>query len=111
MGLLRGDTSTWPDRTFYREIIEQRDGPALDVGCGTGRLTIDFLEAGLDVDGVDNSPEMLAICRAKSAAAGVDVSDRLFQQEMDQLARRGLYRHHLRAVVVVSVADRPIGFG
>ncbi len=84
--LLRGDTSAWPDGPFYREIIEQRDGPALDVGCGTGRLTLDFLEAGLDVDGVDNSPEMLAICRAKAAAAGVDVRGRLFQQEMDALA-------------------------
>ena len=84
--LLRGDYSAWPDRPFYRHIIEQRHGPALDVGCGTGRLTLDYLRAGLDVDGVDNSPEMLAICRAKGAAAGIDLSDRLFQQEMDQLA-------------------------
>jgi len=84
--LLRGDTSAWPDRAFYRTIIEQRDGPALDVGCGTGRLMLDYLGAGLDVDGVDNSPEMLVICRHKAAAAGLDVSGRLFQQEMDQLA-------------------------
>ena len=58
--LLRGDTSVWPDRPFYRAIIEQRDGPALDVGCGTGRLLLDYLQSGLDVDGIDNSPEMLA---------------------------------------------------
>lgn len=83
--LLRGDYSAWPDRPFYRSIIEKHDGPALDVGCGTGRLTLDYLQAGLNVDGVDNSPEMLAICRAKAAVAGVDVSGRLFQQEMDQL--------------------------
>jgi SAM-dependent methyltransferase len=84
--LLRGDYSAWPDRAFYRSILEQREGPALDVGCGTGRLTLDYLQAGLDVDGVDNSPEMLALCRAKAAAAGLDVTGRLFQQEMDQLA-------------------------
>jgi SAM-dependent methyltransferase len=59
--LLRGDTSGWPDRAFYRSFIEQRGGAALDVGCGTGRLLLDYLQAGLDVDGVDNSPEMLAI--------------------------------------------------
>jgi ubiquinone/menaquinone biosynthesis C-methylase UbiE len=84
--LLRGDSSAWPDRAFYRAIIEQRDGPALDVGCGTGRLILDYLQAGLDVDGVDNSPEMLAICREKAAASGVDVDGRLFEQEMDRLA-------------------------
>ncbi|HEY2660587.1 MAG TPA: class I SAM-dependent methyltransferase [Caulobacteraceae bacterium] len=84
--LLRGDYADWPDRPFYRALIEQRPGPALDVGCGTGRLTLDYLAAGLDVDGVDNSPEMLAICRAKAAAAGVDVTGRLFAQEMDALA-------------------------
>jgi SAM-dependent methyltransferase len=84
--LLRGDTTTWPDRSFYRTVVEQRGGPALDIGCGTGRLLLDYLAAGFDIDGVDNSPEMLAICREKAAVAGIDVSERLFLQEMDQLA-------------------------
>jgi SAM-dependent methyltransferase len=84
--LLRGDYSTWPDRPFYRTIIERQGGPALDVGCGTGRLILDYLGAGLDVDGVDNSPEMLALCRAKAAGLGIDVEGRLFEQEMHELA-------------------------
>jgi len=83
--LLRGDYSAWPDRPFYRAIIESQAGPALDVGCGTGRLTLDYLAAGLDVDGVDNSPEMLAICREKADALGVDVEGRLFEQGVDTL--------------------------
>jgi SAM-dependent methyltransferase len=83
--LLRGDTSGWPDRPFYREVIERQPGPALDVGCGTGRLLLDYLAAGLDVDGVDNSPEMLAICRGKAEAAGIDVSGRLHEQRMESL--------------------------
>ena len=89
--LLRGDTSAWPDRAFYRTIIELGRGPALDVGCGTGRLLLDYLAAGFDVDGVDNSPEMLELCRAKAAAAGTDVNGRLFEQEMDKLALRRRY--------------------
>jgi SAM-dependent methyltransferase len=84
--LLRGDTSEWPDRAFYRALIEQGGGPVLDVGCGTGRLLLDYLAAGLDVDGVDNSPEMLALCRAKAAAANIDVASHLFEQEMATLA-------------------------
>ena len=83
--LLRGDTSTWPDRSFYRTIAELGRGPALDVGCGTGRLLLDYLKAGFDVDGVDNSPEMLRLCRDKAAATGIDVAQRLFRQEMNEL--------------------------
>ncbi len=83
--LLRGDYSTWPDRPFYRAIIQGRGGAALDVGCGTGRHLLDYLADGLDIDGVDNSPEMLAICRAKAAAAGAAVDGRLHLQDMDRL--------------------------
>lgn len=83
--LLRGDYAAWPDRPFYRTIIERHGEPALDVGCGTGRLTLDYLAGGLDVDGVDNSPEMLAICREKAAALDIDVRGRLFEQEMEKL--------------------------
>jgi SAM-dependent methyltransferase len=90
--LLRGDYSAWPDRPFYRSIIERAGQPALDVGCGTGRLVLDYLAAGIDVDGVDNSPEMLALCRATGAAVGVDVSGRLFEQSMQQLEMSRRYR-------------------
>lgn len=84
--LLRGDTSAWPDVAFYRQLIELGRGPALDVGCGTGRLLLDYLRAGLDVDGVDNSPEMLGLCREKAISAGLDIGNRLFEQNMENLA-------------------------
>ena len=84
--LLRGDYSAWPDRPFYRALIEQQGGPALDVGCGTGRLMLDYLAAGLDIDGVDNSPDMLALCRAKAAEMGIEVEHRLSQQQMETLS-------------------------
>jgi ubiquinone/menaquinone biosynthesis C-methylase UbiE len=61
--LLRGDTSNWGDRAFYRDIIRASGQPALDIGCGTGRLLLDYLADGIDIDGVDVSPEMLDICR------------------------------------------------
>jgi len=69
--LLRGDTSQWPDRFFFKEVILSSGQPALDVGCGTGRLLLDYLAEGIDIDGVDNSQEMLEICREKAGKLGL----------------------------------------
>ena len=82
--LLRGDTSDWPDRSFYRTIILNDGEPALDVGCGTGRLLLDYLSEGLDVDGVEISPEMLKICMEK--ARGMGLNPTLYQQGIESLA-------------------------
>lgn len=79
----RGDTSTWSDRFFYREAIQRYGQPVLDVGCGTGRLLLDFMGDGVDIDGVDNSPEMLALCRQKAQQLGLE--PRLYQQQMEEL--------------------------
>lgn len=81
--VLRGDTSQWPDRSFYREAIARYGEPVLDVGCGTGRLLLDYAARGIDIDGVDNSPEMLALCQARIDAEGLGVS--LYEQYMEEL--------------------------
>src|SRR5260370_31628698 len=81
--LLRGDTSSWPDRFFYRDLIVRYGQPVLDVGCGTGRLLLDYLAQGIDIDGVDVSPEMLAICAEKERQLGLH--PRLFEQTMQQI--------------------------
>lgn len=88
--VLRGDTSQWPDRAFYLEIIRQHGDPALDIGCATGRLLLDYLQHGIDIDGVDNSPEVLEICRQKAAAIGL--SPALYTQHMEALALPRRYR-------------------
>lgn len=88
--LLRGDTSGWSDRFFYLELIRRHGQPALDVGCGTGRLLLDYLAQGIDIDGVDNSPEMLALCRAKAARLGLTA--RVYEQSMETLALPRAYR-------------------
>jgi len=43
-------------------------GPALEFGVGTGRLAVPLAERGVEVVGVDISPEMLAKLTEKSAA-------------------------------------------
>lgn len=81
--LLRGDTSSFPDRHFFRKIIQDNGQPALDVGCGTGRLLLEYLADGFDVDGVDVSPEMLEICRQK--AEKLSLAPKLYAQPMELL--------------------------
>ena len=68
---IRGDSSNWTDTAFYREIIRDNGEPALDVGCGTGRILLQFLEDGMDVEGLDNAPEMLDICERDAAGRGL----------------------------------------
>lgn len=87
---LRGDTSHWEDKPFYRTLIDHYGQPVLDVGCGTGRLLLDYLADGLDVDGVDNSPEMLALCHEKAQARGLAPS--LYEQWMEMLDLPRQYR-------------------
>lgn len=88
--LLRGDTSHWPDVPFFRDLIHQYGQPALDVGCGTGRLMLDYMAEGIDIDGMDNSPEMLAICQAKAAERGLRPN--LYEQTMETLDLPRRYR-------------------
>ena len=88
--VLRGDTSDWPDRAFYLEVARKSGQPVLDVGCGTGRLLLDYLLQGIDIDGVDNSPEMLALCRQKARTLGL--SPVLNEQYLETLALPRQYR-------------------
>jgi SAM-dependent methyltransferase len=88
--VLRGDTSQWADRFFYLDLIGRFGQPVLDMGCGTGRLLLDYLSQGIDIDGVDNSPEMLAICQRKARKLGLQPV--LHQQYMEALALPRLYR-------------------
>lgn len=68
---------------YFQRFIERDGQPALDVGCGTGRLLLPYLREGLDVDGCDVSADMIAGCREKAAREGL--SPTLFVQAMHAL--------------------------
>ena len=67
------ELSDFDDYAFYRLLIESNPGPILDLGCGTGRILVPLAEEGLDVIGLDASPEMLAICRKKLGSGSENV--------------------------------------
>lgn len=88
--LFVGQATYWEDTFFFQEIILRHGQPALEVGCGTGRLLLNYLADGIDIDGVDNSPEMLAICRQKAAQKNLQPA--LFRQSMEKLTLPRRYR-------------------
>jgi len=75
---------------YFRRFVETDGQPALDVGCGTGRLLLPLLRAGLDVDGCDVSSDMIAACRAKAELDGL--SPNLYVQPMHELEPPRTYR-------------------
>jgi SAM-dependent methyltransferase len=68
---------------YFQKFIENDGRPALDVACGTGRLLVPYLRAGLDVAGCDVSADMIALCREKAEREGF--SPNLFVQPMHEL--------------------------
>jgi len=71
------------DRQFFTELIQHQGGNCLDVGCGTGRTLVPLAEAGIEVEGIDPAPEMLAICQQKLDAASARAT--LHQSTMQEL--------------------------
>jgi SAM-dependent methyltransferase len=79
-----------PEISYFQKFIEDDGQPALDLACGTGRLLVPYLRAGLDVDGCDISSDMLALCRERAEAQGL--SPTLFAQPMHELELPRRYR-------------------
>src|SRR3989442_4819672 len=47
------------DVPFWRRIARGADGRVLELGCGTGRVSLPLAKAGVDLLGVDRSARML----------------------------------------------------
>jgi len=69
---------------FYRSVIGESPGPALEAMCGSGRFLVPLMELGMAVDGVDASPHMLEACRQRAKRRGV--APRLYEQFLGQLS-------------------------
>jgi SAM-dependent methyltransferase len=58
---------------FYLEEVRKSGGRVLELGCGSGRLTIPIAQNGIEIIGADLSKSMLERARAKARRAGAEV--------------------------------------
>jgi SAM-dependent methyltransferase len=82
-----------PEIEFFGRAVASGQ-PALDVGCGSGRLLVPWLASGYDVDGADASADMIDVCRAAAASQGFQPA--LYVQATHLL---DLPRHYRTAVL------------
>lgn len=68
------------------------DGIVVDLGCGTGELTLMLAQAGYDMIGVDRSPEMLAVFRDKAQQLELEDKILLLNQDLLELDLYGTIR-------------------
>lgn len=72
---------SYGDVEYYLKRLANCKGPVLEPAVGTGRMLIPLLEAGLNVDGFDSSPELLKICKMNCQKR--ELKSELFEANME----------------------------
>ncbi len=76
------------DIPYWVETASAAGGPVLEIACGTGRMLLPIRRAGVDIDGIDVSPAMVARLKDKAAAAGLAVWAEVADMRAFELRRR-----------------------
>ncbi|MFT4714644.1 MAG: SAM-dependent methyltransferase [Candidatus Azotimanducaceae bacterium] len=76
------------DSARFIRFVRDHGEPALEICCGTGLPLLDLLEAGLDVEGLDSSKDMLKLCAVAARDRGVVVNLHHSMMQQFQLERK-----------------------
>jgi len=97
-----GANNSGADIGFYTSQARSASGSVLELGCGTGRITLPIVQAGCQVLGLDSSTAMLDQLRGKAATfLTVEERSRLHLVQADMRAFR--FDRHF-ALVLCSYA-------
>ncbi len=69
--------SNRPDEPFFKEMAKRYSSPILELGSGTGRITLLLAEAGHEIVGIDLSSEMMDIAQEKLEKMPKEVQSRV----------------------------------
>jgi len=73
------------DVPFWRRVAAAADGPVLELGCGTGRVTVPLARAGVSLVGIDLSAPMLERARTRLRRARLAGRARLVRGDIRHL--------------------------
>jgi SAM-dependent methyltransferase len=96
---------SFADTEYYTRLLSEVRGRILEPAAGTGRILIPLLEAGLDVEGLDTSPQMLAICRQHCQDRGLDPV--LHEADMTTFTQPGAYQAVIIPAGSITLLDGP----
>ena len=71
------------DVAFWQRVAAGANGPVLELGCGTGRLTRHLLDWGASVTAVDNCAEMLSAVPEAASRVLSDIESLDLEQRFD----------------------------
>lgn len=92
---------------FLEAVLRDHPGPSLEVGCGSGRLLLPLLQKGHEVEGLDLSPDMLALCHASAAALALTPPPVLHQGDMATFDPGKTYASLLLPAFTLQMAPDP----
>lgn len=122
--LYDADNPPGDDHTFFRRLADEMDARTiLDLGCGTGSLTVTLARDGRRVVGVDPSPAMLRVARGREGGEAVEwiegdsraLADVLGEDRADLAIMSGNVAQHIldadweRTLADLAAAVRPGG--
>jgi SAM-dependent methyltransferase len=76
------------DVPYWVEFGLGAGGPVLEMACGTGRLLLPVRKAGVDIDGFDSSPAMIARLKDRARAAGLEARAEVADMRAFAMGRR-----------------------
>ena len=89
-----------PEGTILLAVADEADGPVLELGCGTGRVTIPLAQQGIDMTGLDILPHLIEHAREKAGELDIrwivdDVRDFQLDARYPLIFTTGLVFQHL----------------
>jgi SAM-dependent methyltransferase len=64
--------SNFGDLPFYTGITKDIQGKVLEIACGSGRIYLELLKAGVNIQGIDLSEKMLDVLKKNAAAMNLN---------------------------------------
>ena len=100
-----GRSMPFDDVGCYRSVCLAHPGATLELGCGTGRILLELLAAGIDAVGVDRSLPMLQ--RLRRDAAARELAPRVAQMDLRALALRARFSAILLPYSLITYLIEP----